>query len=277
MINAAELGKEYLLSRLAGGLCCEFHQLRRGPSVAWTTCCVGSALTEFGAVPPEMVKAILALQHRSGGWSYNALVSPDADSTLRAIQFLRKAGVKDEKVLGRAERFVLKHQGSDGGFSTYLLRTARLLGYPDVRGWVSSHPCVSALALNLIRDERALHRAHQYLEKERRPYWWRTPLYVLYEMGRLPEQEVESDDPVEMSLLLLLKTKLRITDQETAIKLSSLQRLDGSWSPSQMFRVPRPHQLLPELTGAEEIVPDQQGIFSTSAAIVALARQGALF
>jgi hypothetical protein len=277
MINAAELGKEYLLSRLAGGLCREFYQLRRGPSIAWTTCCVGSALAKFDAVPTEMVKAVLALQSRSGGWSYNALVSPDADSTLRAVQFLRKAGIRDEKVLGRAERFVLKHQRPDGGFSTYLPKTAQLLGYPDVRGWVSSHPCVTALALNLIRDKWALRRARQYLEEERRPYWWRTPLYVLYELGHLPEQVVESDDPVEMALLLLLKAKLKIADQETAVRLISLQQQDGSWPPSQMFRVPRPHQLLEELTGAEEIVPDLRGIFSTSAAIVALARQGVLF
>jgi hypothetical protein len=80
-----------------------------------------------------------------------------------------------------------------------------------------------------------------------------------------------------MALVLLLKAKLGITDQETAIRLISLQRRDGSWPPNQMFRVPRPHQTLPELSGEEEIVPDQRGIFSTSAAIVALARQGALF
>lgn len=93
--EGVEGGKEYLTSRLVNGLCHEFYQLRHGPSWAWTTACVGSTLSEFGGVSDEMVGAILDLQHKNGGWSYNPNAPPDADSTLRALQFLRKIGFEN--------------------------------------------------------------------------------------------------------------------------------------------------------------------------------------
>lgn len=278
--ESVEQGKEYLLSKVANGLCPEFHQLKHGPSWAWTTACVGSTLWEFKVIVEEMIDVVLSLQDKNGGWSYNLKSAPDADSTLRVIQFLIKIGFRNKQTLMKAEKFVLLHQQPDGGFATYLPEMADTMGYPTANGWTSSHPCVTSLAINLIRDNKARRKARQFLEArlkagDTRSYWWRTPLYILYETGR-QGKIIPSQDPVEISLHLLLDAKNKIPDQIGVEKLCCLQQDNGSFPPSRQFQIPRPHQLLDELTGKEEIVEDRQGIFSTSAAIVALSRQGAL-
>lgn len=103
--EAIEPAKSYLLTRVKNGLCLEFFQLRHGPSLAWTTACIGSTLAEFRAVPPEMLKALLSLQWDCGGWSYNQKVVPDADSTLRILQFLAKVGFSVKTVINKAEQY----------------------------------------------------------------------------------------------------------------------------------------------------------------------------
>lgn len=270
--EVVEAGKDYLLSRITNGLCLEFHQLRHGPSWAWTTACVGSTLAEFEVNPEKMLETILSLQSDQGGWSYNPNSIPDADSTLRALQYLHKIGFQDDLVTSKAERFVLLHQQEDGGFATYLPENLSSMGYPAASGWSVSHSCVTALATNVIHDSSALEKAWQYLEKhlvcsDARAYWWKTPLYILYETGRLQEVAL-SQDPVEISLALLLKAKREISDQGLIKELAHLQYEDGSFPPSRVFRIPRPHQFLDGITGEEEVVEDKQGIFSTCAAIV---------
>lgn len=275
-----EAGVSYLLSHVTNGLCREFSQLRHGPSWAWSTACVGSSLSECVDVPEEMIDAVLALQRPSGGWSYNQLVPPDADSTLRVLQFLRKARFTGAMVVSHAEQFVWQHQQPDGGLATFLPQSIVSLGYPSVTGWVQSHPDVSALACNVLSDCPALDLVRQYLGSrltsgDYRAYWWRTPLYVLYEARQLPES-CRGTDSVELSLLLLLQAKHHQASAGHVRTLTTLQRTDGSFQPSRQFRIPRPSVTIDQLIGNEEIVEDRAGIFSTSAAVVALSRQQAL-
>lgn len=278
--RSIELGKSYLISKIDNGLCFEFHQLRHGPSWAWTTACVGSSLSEFGFVSKDMLKILLSLQHKNGGWSYNQSVPADTDSTLRVIQFLRKIGYEGESVLDKAEKFVISHQLADGGFTTYLPEEAAVMGYDKHKGWCSSHPDVTALAINQISDVGITEKAKGYLLKRLKrgnlsSYWWRTPYYVLYEAGQqdgCPQEE----DPIEIGLSLLLDSKNGIYNKELVLKLISMQHEDGSYPSSRQFRIPHPHQLLNTFDGNEEIVEDRQSIFSTCTATVALARQMAL-
>lgn len=278
--DSVEAGKMYLLSQITSGLCFEFYQLRHGPSYAWTTACVGSTLSEFSAVPKKLLEAILSLQNSDGGWSYNPSVPSDADSTLRVIQFLRKINFKDLVILSRAEKFVLSLQQDDGGFTTYQPKVVKSMGY-EQNGWSISHPCVTALAINQLSNNTALKKARNYLKHHIKnfgpiSYWWRSPFYILYEMGYKTSTELIERDAVEISLKLLLETKFHIVDDVLSKILRSLQNKNGSFSPSKQFRIPRPYQTLNDLTGKEEVVTDQHGIFSTCAAIIALSRQNKL-
>lgn len=277
--EAVERAKAYLLSRVESGLCLEFHQLRHGPSLAWTTACVGSTLAEFRLVPQGMLEALLSLQWDCGGWSYNQNAAPDADSTLRVLQFLAKVGFADQAVIRKAERFVISHQRADGGIATYLPEVVSAMGYPE-GGWTAPQPCVTALAAHILRDDHAREMAFHHIANrlgmaDARAYWWRTPWYVRYEAGVINGEDI-SDDPVEVALALLLKAKLGMTDNELLAKLIGLQLGDGSFPVSHQFRIPRPDQSLDDIMGQEEVVEDRTRVFSTAAAVVAIARQEAL-
>jgi len=258
--EVVEAAKIYLLSRIEKGLCLEFHQLRHGPSLAWTTACIGSTLAEFHIVPKETLEALLSLQWDCGGWSYNQNSLPDADSTLRVLQFLTKVEFSDRAVTGRAERFVISHQQVDGGIATYRPEMVAMMRYPE-GGWTTSHPCVTALAINVLRDAQV--------------HWWRTPWYVRYE-ACWANGEVVGSDPVEIGLALLLKARLGVADRELTARLMGLQLNDGSFPTSHQFRIPRPYQFLDDITDQTEVVEDHTRIFSTAAAVVAISRQEAL-
>lgn len=277
--ESVDSAKMYLLSRVEKGLCLEFHQLRHGPSLAWTTACVGSTLAEFRVVPVEILEALLSLQRECGGWSYNQSSVPDADSTLRVLQFLAKVDFRDQAIIDRAEKFVISHQQADGGIATYRPEEVVMMGYPD-GGWTASHPCVTALATRVLRNEQARAKARHYLANrlrngDARAYWWRTPWYVRYEASWI-NGEVVGEDPVEISLALLLKARLGITDMVLTTRLMELQLEDGSFPPSHQFRIPRPSIFLGDITEETETVEDRRRIFSTAAAVVAISRQWAL-
>lgn len=278
ILDCIHSGMFYLLEQTKDGICSEFDQLRHGASVAWTTACVGSTLSEFLA-PKELTEtldALLSLQWENGGWSYNQKVLPDADTTLRVIQFLQKIAFADQIILTRAEQFVVAHQQVDGGIATYLPEIVKDMGYAS-GGWTVSHPCVSALAHNILRGSDSRKRCEAYLQKlhDAQAYWWKTQWYVLYEIGANITAPV-SADPIELGLSLLAASKHKFVDNDRVRMLVSMQKSDGSFVPSHQFRIPRPFQILSDICGNEETVEDKKGIFSTCAAVVALSRQHAL-
>ncbi len=278
-INTSILrGKDYLHSIIEFGLCPEFHQLAHGPSLAWTSACVGSTLAEFKETPDALVEAIITLQNLDGGWSYNQMVPSDADTTLRVIQLFEKVGLDDKRILLRAERFVLAHQKEDGGFSTYTPKALSSMKYQSGTGWTSSHPCVTALAINHLLDAEARERAQAFMNMHidrigPKSYWWRTPRYVGYEQGLEVDSDIDTNDPVDIALDLLTKANGNRRSDFMTRTLIQLQSSGGSFIPNRQFRIPRPDKLLEELTGEEEIVLDQRGTLSTCAAIIALNRQ----
>lgn len=278
--EAIEAARTYLVSRVTDGLCLEFHQLRHGPSLAWTTACVGSTFVELHSiVPQEMLGALLSLQWDCGGWSYNQNSVPDADSTLRVMQFLAKTGFCDLAVTGKAEAFVISHQQADGGIATYRPEAVATMGYPE-GGWTVSHPCVTALATRVLEDKQARVKARRFLSRrletgDARAYWWQTPWYVRYEACWADGESI-GDDAVEIGLALLLKARIGLVDRALTARLMGLQLSDGSFPASYQFRIPRPNQFLDDITDQVEVVEDLTRIFSTAAAAVAISRQGAL-
>jgi hypothetical protein len=80
------------------------------------------ALRQAGEpVPQALVGALLAVQHRSGGWSWLRGGAPDSNDTAAAIQALRAASVRG-KPIQRAVAFLRRHQNRDGGFELTLDR-----------------------------------------------------------------------------------------------------------------------------------------------------------
>ena len=74
------------------------------------------ALRQAGEPAPEaLVQALLAAQHRSGGWSWLRGGAPDSNDTAAAVQALRAADVRG-KPIRRAVAFLRRHQNRDGGF-----------------------------------------------------------------------------------------------------------------------------------------------------------------
>jgi hypothetical protein len=80
------------------------------------------ALRQAGdPAPASLVRALLAAQHRSGGWSWLRGGAPDSNDTAAAIQALRASGVRGEPIR-RAVAFLRRHQNRDGGFELTLDR-----------------------------------------------------------------------------------------------------------------------------------------------------------
>ena len=80
------------------------------------------ALRQAGEPAPQrLVAALLAAQHRSGGWSWLSGGAPDSNDTAAAIQALRAARVRGRPI-ERAVVFLRRHQNRDGGFELTLDR-----------------------------------------------------------------------------------------------------------------------------------------------------------
>jgi hypothetical protein len=74
------------------------------------------ALSQAGEpAPPTLVRALLAAQRPSGGWSWLTGGAPDTNDTAAAIQALRSAGVRGRPI-DRGVAFLRRHQNRDGGF-----------------------------------------------------------------------------------------------------------------------------------------------------------------
>ena len=74
------------------------------------------ALRQAGEpAPQKLVRALLAAQRPSGGWSWLAGGAADTNDTAAAMQALRSAGVGGRPV-DRAVAFLRRHQNRDGGF-----------------------------------------------------------------------------------------------------------------------------------------------------------------
>ena len=123
-------------------------------------------------------------------------------------------------------RFWICPQKDDGSFSTYkdkkyLLNSLNDKNIKNVKGWVSTHHCVSAVSLFVLLQIKTktlgVKKAITYFEKQNldkiTSYWWTSPIYTFYYLAK--------------SYLLLGKEKqLKVI----ILELKKHQNKDGSFS-----------------------------------------------
>ncbi|RKT09847.1 squalene-hopene cyclase-like protein [Streptomyces sp. 1114.5] len=165
-------------------------------STSWVTGYVGWNLAATGTAAGSLAAAadwLVAHREPGGGWGYNGQWPVDVDSTANALLFLTRHGAPEPQRWAPALDWLLSAQRPDGGFATivdpepWLVRFRSDAG--DLRGWTSSHPCVTAVAALLLagldgaRERRGALRAARWLLDHQRPeghweaYWWTSRLY----------------------------------------------------------------------------------------------------
>lgn len=154
----------------------------------------------------EILRRLMRIQRRGGGWGYNAAVPPDSDSTAWCLLAIalgaqwRGAQWRPSAVY-RARRYLQTHHRSeDGGFATYELSDGieRFIGASSAErtiGWRSSHVCVSAAALQALLahgeglSSEIVRRTTRFIEASLqsapvRSYWWVGTAYPTYQCLR---------------------------------------------------------------------------------------------
>lgn len=282
----------FLLQRQSGDGAWRDFQVAPGRSDAWVTAYVGAHLVAIGqdyddpACAGALAAAVDFLERArkpEGGWGYNAVCPPDADSTARVLLFLYAAsapiGLRDYASL---TRFAL----SDGAFATY--RTADAYG-----SWCTGHADVTAVALRallclLSSDHILVRTGRSFLEAylcrgHLDSYWWTTRFYLarevllLFGAFELPPLEL-SEDAGRFELALACDVA-QLSDETPraghyARTLAAAQLSDGSWEPSPILRVvdPRSTQIDDTYRKRSPIVIDDRAIFTTATAAATLAR-----
>lgn len=268
-----------------------------GPSPDWTSAHVALQLSSLGpphraAVAEPLGRAarwLLSRQAAGGGWGYNRVVEPDADSTAQALLVLAAAGQSSPP---KACAFLARHQQSDGGFATFL---------PDALtgSWGHSHPEITPVALLALRahlggmPEGGLARGLAWLRSARRPdglwnsFWWSSPLPAtgvtlafLAALG-IPEPTPPAlarwtpSDSLEAALLLSITAAAGPSSrlEQLAQMLLRDQANDGSWTSAPALRItPRDCERPWETAVAGPLFADPQHLHGTATAIAALSK-----
>ncbi len=279
-------------------------QLKPGRSEAWVTAYVGASLLRVaGALrcvdaAPALAGArsfINAARDPRGGWGYNTRCAPDADSTARAILFLRAIG--DEVPL-RDYAALAKFQLDSGDFATYRASEGR-------PGWCAGHPDVTVVALRalsgvlpaghvILRKGRARLAAYVRETSSTAAYWWPSPLYLANELLRLQREDGGAPRfalsrcdlssgvscfhealALEIAVLLEMGAARR---GAISRRLAARQNADGSWPSAPILRITDPlsSALGDRRFRQSEIASDDRRIFTTATVMAALhaAEQG---
>jgi squalene cyclase len=190
--EALTSGVAFLLARQGrDGLWRDFETLA-GEASDWPTAFVGNQLLDAGvrgAPIDTAADALLARQHRDGGWGYHHDVPSDADSTAWVLTLLAAIG-RDREAMERAGRCLRRHQDPrSGGVATFAdpepIRRYMTLGRrADLRGWCAPHLEVTATAGRAFaavpggRFRLEADLAWRYVERRQAAdggwgsYWW---------------------------------------------------------------------------------------------------------
>ncbi len=284
--QAIAAGLGYILSRQAGDGSWTDWDLPPGSSAPWTTAYVGYKLRTLppdlkARAAPHLAAAARWLADQAfpdGGWGYNALVGPDADSTAHAILFLasvsqpipladattqnaspvRSTAVRPvpEAAYARLASF----QNPDGGFATYL-RTFQ----PN--SWNASHPDITPMALLALLTHPAgtyrepVRQGMEYVLRQRtasglwHSFWWRSCLYgTEASLALLDADGLQATSPAAPFPATLAQIE---PDNafEVALLLSGL--LYGSYGPPGSSVSGEPRPAIP--SGARDIARDLAG------------------
>jgi len=260
----------------------ERFNLRHGESTYWATAYIGRLIKPIAQkLVEQSVERILDSQNDDGGWSYNAISTSDADSTINALLFV---GNINQRVVQRGLNFLLKHQHKNGGISTYTQENIKRMGYSG-NGWSSPHVCVTALGTQILSGEELVRAKNFLLSTQKEDgsfpaYWWASDLYPTLEVIKglskrseeikkyfrqyMPSSSFELALKIQGSLLTAQKVNNDITT------LLELQLVNGNWPSSPILRIPRPNLMPDKDLRTSEIVSDEKSLFSTVNAVIAL-------
>lgn len=269
-----------------------------GSSNQWTTAVVGCALLESGgddclALAHEAARRLLKSQHPTGGWGWNELLPPDADSTAWVLRLLLSLK-SDSAAVVKGSSFLQRHCTVAGGIATYLGEFFDPAGCGDLgkwSGWIHEHDCVLANAAPFLGDRGVAALAdRQQADGSWKPYWWESSA-----LATALAAEALADDPrhagaVRRALAwarnyrpdkpsafvdaCLIRILLLDRDGEAEIlerrltHLYAQQMPDGSWPPDSDMRLPASDDQTGER--APEPVPERFGIFTTATVLAAL-------
>lgn len=265
--------------------------LPAGLSDGWVTAYAGEALLGGGGdrhrAAARRAWAFLHDQEApTGGWSYNANVPGDADSTLWGLRLAGALGEADSPLARRGFAFLDRHVRPDGGLATYadaapIRAYVGLPGFVPFDGWTQSHVCVSAAGAHLDRYAGGL--AAYLLARQRADgswpgYFWFDSEYATGEAVRALARRgaaaqpavdrgttwligrvaalVASQGPRSPAFALACAahalaeraevSQARIAARRAGAALAAWQRPNGSWGPSARLRVPPPYAIEPD-------------------------------
>jgi squalene-hopene/tetraprenyl-beta-curcumene cyclase len=231
-------GIEFLFKcRNSNGLWCDFNTLA-GKSVDWVSSYVISSLADLAIYDEfldrtllyESTKEILYLQRPNGGWGYNGSVPTDSDSTAWALLALSCMPQWKPSAIEKGLSYLSRHQDitTGGGFSTYdeYDRIDEYINVEDkslVKGWMSSHVSVTALALEAFlfcgqtnRSPILEHGLEYLLKAQERDFswkchWWSTESYPTYQTAKIlalcKRLDIQQYMAIQGFLLLKLKNE----------------------------------------------------------------------
>ncbi|CAM3568604.1 hypothetical protein [Flavobacterium saliperosum] len=191
--NAIQNGLDYILKKFNDNHW-EDYVTQGGISNGWATSFIGYHLRPFESdrrIATALDKSEKYLHRFEENFSYNEKWQmEDADSLNFAFLFIKNPDTKS-KILER----LLKFQNNDGGFATYnnpglLKQFFSFENFPHFDGWCQSHPCVSAVSLHALYENRELYPQEwnnltrycisQITNNEAKAYWWTNPVYSMY-------------------------------------------------------------------------------------------------
>jgi hypothetical protein len=189
--RAIDKGINYLLSQNVNGCWRGFPTLA-GESDIWVTGFVLAHIHKLFQQPGITAASenfLLQSRHSSGGWSYSAIVPPDADSTAWCLTALQSTNGIGRLALEEALGFMWIHF-TGKGISTYRNESGIrefISAPPDypISGWISAHPDVSIAALlaNFHSDKTlgimAWLTDQQTKDGFINSYWWLSPYYTI--------------------------------------------------------------------------------------------------
>jgi Prenyltransferase and squalene oxidase repeat len=276
-------------------------RVKPGRSDAWVTAYVGDRLLRVAQhhsieIDPAISAACRFLEnarHKTGGWGYNLLCSPDSDTTAQVILFLKRA-------IGSVRAFdyatLAKFQLADGAFATYRTKD-------PTHGWGRGHPEVTATALRALRtllhpDHLILRRGFARLAEFLRgpdplaSYWWPSHWYLERELLTLAHQSPAAssismpnangsdcrgcfDLALALEVAVFRNGDLKLVS-ELARQLAALQRPDGGWPTLPILRItdPRSLEFGDRWFSSSPVISDDRRLFTTATALVALEAAG---
>lgn len=188
--NAIEKGIKYLLYQAVNGYWRGFSTMA-GESDIWVTGFVLAhiyTLCEDVEAIKKSQNFLLKSRQSSGGWSYSAMVPPDADSSAWSLMALQSSPELTGLALEKAKVFLWSHF-INKGVSTYKIESGirQFISAPSddfIAGWTSAHTDVSiAAVLADIKNEKVPGILNWLINSQTsegfiNSHWWRGPYYT---------------------------------------------------------------------------------------------------